>query len=181
MTDWHDKPTVLKGDAGEAVLDSYLKGRGVMAYQPVFNGAHPFDRLCASMDKKTLFIAEAKNKPRRAYYPDTGINASHYNDYVHIMETYHIDVWISFIDEKMKQMYGNFLSVLIQDCEVIIENAQGLRSEWYPKHKNGIVYFPLISMIKMADLSEIEVATVSKHSTRKREYDDAYELSFPNP
>ena len=65
-------PGTQKGRIGEIEVDKYLSSIGIIPYAPILSKAHPFDRLCASADKKKLFVAECKAKAARTYYPDTG-------------------------------------------------------------------------------------------------------------
>lgn len=159
---WDDRTTVQKGNLGEAILDQWLDDQGYIAYRPVTDCAHPFDRLCASRDKKTVFVADAKAKPARKHYPDTGIDERHYRDYLHIQEKYRMDVFLSFIDEDRGQMYGNFLRRL--------DMPRRVQGNDYPWVHHEIRYFPLKAMIVLADLSATDVARLSNLSTRNPVY-----------
>jgi len=55
-----------------------------------------------------------KSKARRNYYPDTGVDVRHYDDYMHIKETYTIPVFIYFVDEMLKLIYGGEIGWLTQ-------------------------------------------------------------------
>ena len=149
------KPGKLKkGKLGETIVDMYLMDRGVIPYQPVLeNVAHPFDRLCASRDKRRLFVVEVKAKPARYAYPDTGINISHWNDYTNIEDTYGIDVYIFFVDEERREVYGGRLDDLAK--ATIIEDQE--RTLHYPMRQNGIIYFPLANMKTVAKLEDEQV------------------------
>ena len=119
------KPGKLeKGKLGEAIVDMYLMDRGVIPYKPVLEeAAHPFDRLCASRDKRRLFVVEVKAKPARYAYPDTGINISHWNDYTNIQDTYRIDVYIFFVDEERREVYGGEFRAGVEDVAELEETT----------------------------------------------------------
>src|SRR6476469_2862840 len=146
---------VKKAEVGEAIVDSFLKSKKVVPYRPVYDGTHPFDRLCATTDKKTLYGIEIKSKARRTYYNDTGINVSHYNDYQNIQQTYGIEVFIVFVDEYLKQIYGGRLSSLDRPCTANTytgKNPHLMILKQYPSIEGGIIYFPCSLMQKIADL-----------------------------
>ena len=169
---WVDRQTVKKGDLGESIVDGYLINKGVIPYQPIADRAHPFDRLCASSDKRTLFVAEVKTKAARKYYPDTGIDQRHYQDYLNIWNKYGLDVWLFFVDEGIGKIYGNKISQLIIDRQI---NHRG-RLIKYPLHssneKDGRpkVYFPLDAMIFVCDLTDEAGESLKEMSTRNYDY-----------
>lgn len=109
---WAERPEVRKGNVGESIVDEFLRAKRVIPYRPDYDGAHPFDRLCATADKKSIFVADIKTKARRKYYADTGIDLAHYGDYTHIQNKYGLRVFIFFVDEYARQIYGNWLSEL---------------------------------------------------------------------
>jgi len=170
---FQDLPTTKKGDFAEKVLDLYLSSKGIISYSPEKGKPHPFDRLCASADKKSIFIAECKGKARRTYYPDTGINKSHYDDYLNIRVKYGIDVWIFFVDEFSKKIYGNLLSIL-DEPRVIIHNNKPIHYPFTQSTKYGtfIRYFPLVAMEDICDLTKEESKILTGLSRRNYEYEE---------
>jgi len=163
---WEDRITVIKGNTGEKIVTEYLIKRGYIPYSPDAEGAHPFDRLCATPDKKKIFIAEIKTKPARTYYPDTGIDMRHYNDYDNIQSTHNLQVFLFFVDQDRKKIYGNKLSILTERKEVIYNN----RLLVYPICDRGIIYFPLCSMIQVGILTEEQSCILEQLSTRNKAY-----------
>jgi len=169
--DWNNKPQVKKGNAGEAILDEYLIERGIVPYAPVANRAHPFDRLCAKSDKSKIFIVEVKTKAARTWYPDTGINISHLNDYLNIQNSHTINVFVAFVDELKGEIYGNYLNILMEPKTVEHISRNGLlKTIKYPLRNPPIIYFPLISMRPLATISEDNCAILMELSTRTYEY-----------
>jgi hypothetical protein len=164
--DWNDKITVKKGNIGERLVDEYLLARGYIPYRPVEGYAHPFDRLCASPDKRTIFVADAKAKPARKYYPDTGINIKTFNEYKYIQDKYNIDVFLFFVDEDAMRIYGEFLRVL-EKPRRIEHNGKELR---YPLMQPPIIYFPLSIMRNIAPIKPDDVAMLKHYSTRSLDY-----------
>ena len=134
--------SLRKGQIGERIVDRWLIDRGFVPYHPIDGVAHPFDRLVASKDKSRLVVVEVKTKPRRYAYPDTGIDERHYQDYMNIWTRYRIPVFLAFVDEDMRKVYGATLKELVSP-----------RGE-YPWHYRNIVYFPLSSMRDIAPLSD---------------------------
>ena len=155
---WCDKKTVKKGNVGEAALDRWLKENNYISYSPPKDSAHPFDRLCAAPNKRTIFVADAKAKPARKFYPDTGIDIRHYNEYLYLSDKYSMDVLLVFVDQNQRRMYGNFLRVLDQ--------PRGR----YPFEERGIRYWPLKAMRHIGNLLDSEVAALKKHSTNNPAY-----------
>jgi hypothetical protein len=66
---WAERPAVKKGELGESIVDDFLRGKRVIPYRPHYDGAHPFDRLCATADKRNVFI---RDDGRRISYPLRG-------------------------------------------------------------------------------------------------------------
>jgi len=172
-----DRPQARKGFIGEDIVRRHLEAKNVVVYGPETDAAHPFDKLCATKDKRSIFIAEAKAKPARTFYPDTGINTSHLEDYRHIRERYRMEIFVYFVDEDSETIYGNKLSVLEQPREVEHKGRQLS----YPLRHNGIVYFPLEAMVTVGSLSEKDVAALRSLSQRKLEYVDAAAPSSESP
>lgn len=164
--EWHNMTTVKKGDIGEKIVSDWLISHGYIPYTPQAAGAHPFDKLCASRDKKTIFVAEVKSKPARTYYPDTGIDVRHYDDYKYIQSKYNIDVFLFFVDEDKRQIYGGKLSRLETQTE-IIHNGKKIS---YPLEHRGIIYFPLSAMQIIGELTDNQAASLNQHSTRNEAY-----------
>lgn len=154
-------------------MDAYLIGKGYVPYSPYQGVAHPFDRLCASADKKKILVYEVKAKPARSYYADTGINVSHYNTYRHIYSTYNIPVFLAFVDEDRAAVYGNFLHEL--EKPVTVKAKNGRLSKQYPSHEvsrdgTPMIYFPLSAMSRIADLTQEQVRALRDYSTRQESY-----------
>lgn len=164
---WNSKKTVQKGNIGEVIVNQWLIKNGFIPYIPMELGAHPFDRLCATRDKKTIFVAEVKAKPARIYYPDTGIDIRHYDEYSFITEKYNLDVYIFFVDEDRKEIYGNILSTLIKPRTIL---HLGRKID-YPLKYKGIIYFPLEAMKKIADLTDQEANDLANLSGRNSIYE----------
>jgi hypothetical protein len=148
------------------LVDDFLRGKRVIPYRPDYDGAHPFDRLCATADKKTIFVADIKTKARREFYADTGINLSHYGDYKHIEAKYGLRVYLFFVDEKLGEIYGNWLTALEQPIEL----PHNKRSISYPLKQGGIIYFPLAHMTLISPITLEKAKELMALSTRSYEY-----------
>lgn len=101
-------------------------------------------------------VVEVKSKPRRDKYPDTGIPTRHYDDYKHIENKYGIQVFIAFVDEVLKKIYGNFLEEL--------EKPEGR----YPLRYANVIYFPLSKMRDITMLTDEQCAELT--ALRESEY-----------
>jgi hypothetical protein len=146
-TNWQDMTTVKKGDLGEKIVDDYLLSKGIIPYKSISQTAHPFDRLCATSNKKNIFIAEVKSKAKMKYYPATGFNLNHYKQYKYIQEKYNIKIMVYFVDEKLNKVYGNYLNILSKETEY--------KNKKYPIIlKNNIIIFPECNMIDICNITD---------------------------
>jgi len=163
---WADKVQVKKGTLGEQLVDEMLIKQGIIPYRAIVDEAHPFDRLCASKDKRCIAIAEVKTKPRRKYYPDTGINLSQFRTYNHIVKTYGISVWLYFVDEDYAEIYGGELSKIGREVTVL---HQGTLLK-YPLIQGQIIYFPRVAMERFCRLPMAATTSLNSYSTREAGY-----------
>jgi hypothetical protein len=156
---WEDRPQVKKGTLGESLVDKYIQENHLVPYHAVFDGPHPFDRLIASPDKTKLFIAEIKTKARRKKYADTGFDIKCYNEYKLISSKYNLEIFMFFVDNDLKKIYGNWLRILEEKHE---EN--GL---CYPCFWDNIIYFPISKMKDICVLTVTETKRLNELSTGK--------------
>lgn len=154
MTDFSAKMTTRKGVKGEDICFQYLRSKGHTIYRPdMEDRPHPIDSFVVHGQKFTVCAADVKTKPRREAYPDTGINMHHYGVYCHIKNINNIRVFLFFVDETAKKIYGNWLDIIEKRREVI-HNGKRLT---YPMQMGGQIYFPLSAMIEIADISDESV------------------------
>lgn len=166
---WQDRTSVRKGTIGEQIVHAHLEKNGYIVYSPSTEGAHAFDRL-AVRNKKDIIIAECKTKARRNYFPDTGIDCRHYDEYKYIENLHNIPVYIFFVDEMVKKVYGNELSILEEPRKVkyVLNGTQ--REKHYPLVQGGIIYFPIVAMEDIATLSASDCSKLISVSTRSYDY-----------
>lgn len=172
---WDDLETVKKGKIGERIVKEWLISQGYIVYDPANNGIHPFDFICAMMDKN-IFIVDVKTKPARYKYPDQGIDLRHYNDYTEKLINHNIDIWLFFVDENAKQIYGNLLSELNKPHQVIHKGKILIYP--YREQHTKIIYFPIDKMITIKDLSIFEIEEIKKHSSRCTYHQIYYDLQI---
>ena len=165
-TNWQNLTSVKKGNIGESLVIEYLANKGFMPYSPAAPGPHPFDHLVASKNKRTIFIADSKTKAARRYYPDTGINIEHYEEYTYIQNKYNIKVYIFFVDEEKKKIYGNWLSEL-EKPTTVNHNEKKIN---YPLKQKNIIYFPLCHTKPVVDIPEGDILEMRKLTTKKEQY-----------
>jgi len=162
MSKWEDKQTVKKGNFGEIIVEEHLKAKGLIPYKPSYDGAHPFDFMCASLDKKNMVIVDAKAKPRlnKRFYGEywTGIDLRHYNEYSYLQAKYNVPVHIYFIDELEGRVYGNSLSELELSSMVRMFKVE-------------TIMFRMSDMIHVGYLTSFQIDKLNSLSTRNPIYD----------
>ena len=160
---WEDKPQVKKGSIGENIIRGYLESKGWVVYEPITDKAHGFDKLCMK-GKQQLIIAEVKTKARLNILNATGFDNKHFKEYKYISSKHGIEVFIFFVDEHLKKIYGNKLSVL--------EKPYKASDGEYPRliANDKIIIFSLEVMHHVANLSEGESNDIKKYNTRNYEY-----------
>jgi hypothetical protein len=142
-----------KGRIGEQIVDDWLIADAWVPYRPQEGVAHPFDRLMASRDKQRLCIVEVKTKPHRNAYMDTGINRSHFGDYGRVTIKHDVPLFLAFVDENTRSIYGNWWTELLRTREADRESARhGCTS--YPWFHGGQVYFQLAIMRTIKHLND---------------------------
>ena len=159
MASFSSKATTIKGISGEDLCFEYLRAKGHTIYRPDKDDrAHPIDSFIVHGQKFTVCAADIKTKPKRSAYPDTGINMSHYGTYCYIKNVNNIPVFLFFVDEDEKRIYGNWLEFLERRCE-IIHNGKKLI---YPLWMGGQIYFPISSMIHIADVPDNAISELKQ-------------------
>lgn len=126
---------LAKGEYAEGIVRRWLETRGWVVYQPMTDKAHAFDVL-AIKDKRDCIALDIKAKARRTKYPDTGIDIRHYETYKQFAAKHTMPFWICFVDEYLKQIYGNSLDAL--DMPLIVGGVQ------YPFVKYNIRFWPVV-------------------------------------
>jgi hypothetical protein len=172
-TDWENKTEVKKGNIGEEAVDVYMIEESFFPYipDPKIKAAHPIDRLYISLDASNIFFVDVKSKAARNKYPDTGIDTRHYQKYKKIYENSSIDVFLAFVDENSKSIYGGFLSHLSITRNLVMPGG----AIWeYPRIENygncEIVYFPTHLMDEIRKLTDEEVENLKKYTTKNVAY-----------
>lgn len=154
-----------KGDIGETIIKKLLEGKGWCVYRPVTDGAHCFDML--AILKKTQCIAvDVKAKAAMKYYPATGINQKHFEEYQNFSRKHSMPFWLFFVDENIKEIYGNTLEEL--------EKPRLIGGRKYPwlKQINGAVLrlWPLQAMKTVGSITEDQAKRLTMYSQRAYEY-----------
>ena len=170
-SEFQTKSTTRKGRIGEAAVDAWLRQRGYIPYAaPEELGAHPFDRVAVHRDKRDIRIAEIKAKAARTWFPDTGINERHLLEYLSFEERVRVPVFLFFVDEMRRLIYGNLLSTLMQPTEIFwngntlkypLRNQPDRQGETARK-----AYFPVQRMHRIAPLDVDAATEMSENSTR---------------
>jgi len=162
MTNFNELITTKKGDYGEQLVDEYLINCGYIIYKPISNNAHSFDRII-SYKKERLTIVEIKSKSKRKYFPDTGIDYKFYIEYINKSKELNIPVFLIFVDEESKKVYGNLLSVLCESQKFIIRN----KTINYPLIEKDIIYFHMDNMKQLFEITEEQSKQLKQYTTKK--------------
>lgn len=158
MIKWQDKIQVRKGNFAEKIVHEYLESKGYIVYIPQTEGGHAFDRL-AIKDKEHVIIAEIKAKAKLNNYNETGFEYRHYLEYKKISLKHNLPVFIFFVDEMLKEIYGNFLSVL---------EKNNRKAPWGEQ-----ILFSMNDMKRdIYKLSNEDVEYLKENSTRNYQYKD---------
>lgn len=171
---WDDRLEVKKGNLGEQIVNRYLSQQGFTIYRPT-GGPHPFDFLAVTSDKRIVQVHEIKTKPRRRWYKDTGIDQRHFDDYALINLKYNLEVFLFFVDEYERKIYGGSLfKQLTREVQIVCRD----RTLKYPLRERGIVYFPLQNMTVIAELDSEQVGQLSALGTSKTLQAEAVDVFF---
>ena len=155
-----------KGNFAEDIIQQILEKKGFVVYKPLTDGAHAFD-IMAIKDKKKVIAIDVKAKARRTKYNDTGINLSHFNEYMYFSTSHNMDFWVIFVDEYEKSIYGNTLAELQKPYTI-----DGINYPMISKTSNGkdIIYFPLVIMHQLCTLTEQQASELKAMSQRNYGY-----------
>lgn len=162
--------TTQKGNIGEQIVQDFLEGKGFVCYRPVTEKAHPFDFL-AIKDKTIAIAAEVKTKALMNKWKATGFNLSSYKDYSRFSKNHNMLIFIFFVDENMKQIYGNWLHELEKPCIV----SGTAFPHVFRYNGQDVIIFPFQNMRYIADLTEETAKQLQELSTRSYGYEPEYE------
>lgn len=165
--------TTKKGSIGERILERIIRVffPGANIYFPCKeNGAHQCDAIVIARKSLRIVLVDAKAKPAMSFYPESGIDESHYKLYMDIGRRHRALVFLCFIDEANGMAYGNFLQILKRKRKVFW-NGKNLS---YPRDclgSTGLMrMFPIEFMRQLAELTHEEIEELKKTSTRNKEY-----------
>lgn len=167
MTRRSFETSLAKGELGEEVVRELLESRGWVVYQPVTSGPHHFDMLCIK-DKKRAIAFDVKAKARMNWLPCTGVNQKHFEEYQQFSERHRMPFWLVFVDEALRQIYGNTLDELEKPREV-----EGRSFPMLMETKSGVRLrlWPLVAMRQIASITDSHAAALTAHSQRSYEYE----------
>lgn len=157
---------LVKGSFAEDIIKNLMESKGFVVYRPVTHGAHAFDMM-AIKNKKKVVALDVKAKARRTYYQDTGINLKHFYEYLDFAKQHNVEFWLLFIDEYEMKIYGNNLQKL-QEPKII----NGKEYPLIQNTRNGtqIIYWPLVNMITISVITDIQAQELKTMSQRNFEY-----------
>jgi len=144
-------PTTRKGAVGEAIAKTIIERSGWLVYESTADVPHLVDFICYKPGKR-LIAVDVKTYPRRYCCENTGIDTRDFEKYSRFEESNDIDVYIIFIDEFERAIYGGYLRHL------------GRRAQ----HDAGKVYFPLSAMRLHRYLTADELDSIRTGTTPAR-------------
>lgn len=154
-----------KGDIGEAIIQKLLEEKGWSVYRPDTDGAHCFDML-AILNKAQCIAVDVKAKAAMKYYPATGINQKHFEEYQRFSKKHLMPFWLFFVDENSCSIYGNTLDEL--------EKPRKVANKQYPMKLTAgqalLRVWPLDAMKVVADITPAQAASLKKLSQRNYDY-----------
>lgn len=158
---------LAKGALGETVVRELLESRGWVVYQPVTTGPHQFDMLCIK-DKKRAIAFDVKAKARMNWFPCTGVNQKHFEEYRQFSERHRMPFWLVFVDEAQRQIYGNTIEELERPREV-----QGRKFPWLMVTKKGaqLRLWPLEAMRQISPITVEQAEALSAYNQRSYAYE----------
>lgn len=170
-SNWETLTTVQKGNIGEKLVQRFLESKGFICYKPVSDGAHPFDFLCVK-EKRLAIAAEVKTKSLMSKYNGTGFNKSTYDDYIAFSKKHNINIYVFFVDEHQRKIYGNWLQILDQEREEILDNGEKVifPLEMKTKYNKIIRIYPYSAMNFITDIPSDICDKLKSLSQRNYEY-----------
>lgn len=154
---WQNKTEVKKGNIGEEIILEYLESKDFIVYKSITDGAHLIDYF-GLYGNKDVYSFEVKTKRRRAFFPDTGFEYRHWQEYLKLNDKYNINIFFFFVDDFEKCIYGNWLSELKNEVKIIANGEQ--------------VVFPLKNMKKIANLSKEDIIKLRSYTTENYSYEN---------
>lgn len=166
-SEWEQKTSVKKGNAGEKIVRRFLEKKGFIVYQPVTEDAHAFDML-AIKNKEIVIIGEVKTKALMNKWSATGFNDRNFKEYKRIYEKYKIPIFIFFVDEHKKEIYGNWLMECLEEPQI----KDGVEFPKIINTRNGskIRLYHYEKMKHIAYLEDNDVRELIKHTRRSYSY-----------
>jgi len=163
---WQKKQSVKKGNVGEALIDEFLLANNIIPYSPVGDQSHDFDRVCVSKKTGDWVVVEVKTKRRRDNWDDTGVDIPIYERYAAVQKDQGVKIYIFFVDDLLKKVYGNWLDELMKPVQI----EKGRKTYYWPLKWEGIMYFHLDNMIDAFDLTDQVVEKLNRLSNRSANY-----------
>ena len=168
-SNWETLTTVQKGNIGEKLVQRFLESKGFICYKPVSDGAHPFDFLCVK-EKRLAIAAEVKTKSLMSKYKATGFDQRSYEDYKAFAETHNMMIFIFFVDEHERKIYGNWLHVLEQKRVEWLKSGEKVIYPLVIPGKKPVRVYPYSAMKVITDIPTDICDKLKSLSQRNYEY-----------
>lgn len=170
MTRASFEQALRKGAVGEQIVREWLEVKGFVVYQPLTDGAHAFDMM-AIQNKKLVIALDVKAKAAMNKWPATGVDVNALRVYKEFMNRHNMPFFIAFVDERKREVYGNWISVLEK-----LRIVGGIKYPRVIENKYGkqIRLWPLEAMKLIAKLDEAKAQELRQLSQRNYQYAPEY-------
>lgn len=148
------KKALKKGELGEKIITELLENKGWIVYTPFTKDkAHYFDIL-ATYEKEKVIAIDVKTKARLNKWAAQGINVTHYNQYLHFMNTNKVPFYLIFIDDKCGDVH--------------LADLRNLKEPIYPNKK--IIAWRLKDMKYVMNIGKDNISKLSQYDQRNYKY-----------
>lgn len=167
IPEWNQRISVKKGNVGERIVKYILEQNGWIVYRcATHNTPHVVD-FVSYKNKKTVRFFEVKSKKYMRNPDRTGFNTADFETYKHFLKEHKQDIFLIFVDEAKSEIYGNYLSKLIEEK---IEGNIIFPHQFISKRDGkSITTFPLSSMVPIAKLTDDQIKELIKYTFKKDE------------
>ena len=150
--DFNNLKTTKRGYAGEVYGKKFIIEKGYMPYAPAKTGSHPIDYI--AMSGASIWNLDVKTKDSLTYYPVIGVDKSDVIKY----SGYAFPTYLLFVDTRLSQVYGQWLSNIVKEEKMEIKGKDGKEDVWC---------YPISAMTFHYSISNEELTELNKYKQTK--------------